>query len=48
MMQSDFSPESLMMSFGYNAADHAGAVKLPLFQNSTFAFKTAEACKAFF
>lgn len=47
-MDANFSPESLMMSFGYNAADNQGAVKIPLFQNSTFAFKTAEDGKAFF
>ena len=44
----DFSPESLMMSYGYNPSEHQGSVKCPLFQTSTFAFKTAEEGKAFF
>ena len=41
-------PESLMMSFGYKPHLSEGAVKCPLFQTSTFAFKTAEEGKAFF
>lgn len=47
-MEKEFLPESRMMSHGFHAADHQGAVKCPLFQNSTFAFKTAEDGKAFF
>jgi methionine-gamma-lyase len=41
-------PESLMMSYGYNPQLSEGAVKCPIFQTSTFAFKTAEEGKAFF
>ncbi len=41
-------PESLMMSFGYKPELSEGAVKPPIFQTSTFAFKTAEEGKAFF
>jgi len=41
-------PESLMMSYGYDAFLSEGAVKCPIFQTSTFAFKTAEEGKAFF
>ncbi len=43
-----FSPESLMMSYGYDTSEHRGSVKCPLFQTSTFAFKDAEAGKSFF
>lgn len=43
-----YSPESLMMSHGYRASDHQGSVKCPLFQTSTFAFKSASQGKAFF
>lgn len=41
-------PETLMMSYGYDPQLSEGAVKLPLFQTSTFIFKTAEDGKAFF
>lgn len=41
-------PESLMMSYGYNPEWSEGAVKCPIFQTSTFVFKTAEQGKAFF
>jgi len=41
-------PESLMMSYGYDARLSEGAVKCPIFQTSTFAFESAEAGKAFF
>ena len=41
-------PESLMMSYGYKPELSEGAVKPPIFQTSTFAFKTAEEGKAFF
>jgi methionine-gamma-lyase len=41
-------PESLMMSYGYDAKLSEGAVKCPIFQTSTFAFESAEAGKAFF
>ncbi|MGV6861739.1 MAG: cystathionine gamma-synthase family protein [Putridiphycobacter sp.] len=42
------NPESLMMSFGYKPELSEGAVKCPVFNTSTFAFKTAEEGKAFF
>ncbi len=42
------SPESLMMSYGYDPALSEGAIKCPIFQTSTFVFKSAEEGKAFF
>ncbi|HNP98133.1 MAG TPA: cystathionine gamma-synthase family protein, partial [Bacteroidia bacterium] len=47
-MERNFKPESLMMSFGYKPEWSEGAIKCPIFQTSTFVFKTAEAGKAFF
>ncbi|HET8648881.1 MAG TPA: PLP-dependent transferase, partial [Gemmatimonadales bacterium] len=41
-------PESLMMSYGYDPRLSEGALKLPIFQTSTFVFESAEAGKAFF
>ncbi|MCX6147603.1 MAG: cystathionine gamma-synthase family protein [Candidatus Kapabacteria bacterium] len=41
-------PESLMMSFGYKPELSEGAIKSPIFQTSTFVFKSAEEGKAFF
>jgi len=41
-------PETLMMSYGYKPELSEGAVKCPIFQTSTFAFKSAEEGKAFF
>lgn len=41
-------PESLMMSHGYKPALSEGALKCPIFQTSTFVFKSAEEGKAFF
>lgn len=41
-------PESLMMSYGYRPEWSEGALKCPIFQTSTFVFKTAEDGKAFF
>jgi methionine-gamma-lyase len=41
-------PESLMMGFGYKPELSEGAVKCPIFQTSTFVFKTAEEGKRFF
>lgn len=41
-------PESLMMSYGYRPEWSEGAVKPPIFQTSTFAFRNAEEGKAFF
>ncbi|MGK0364747.1 MAG: methionine-gamma-lyase [Saprospiraceae bacterium] len=48
MKSHNYSPESLMMSFGYKPELSEGAVKSPIFQTSTFVFKTAEEGKAFF
>jgi len=47
-MSNAIHPESLMMSYGYKPELSEGAVKPPIFQTSTFAFKTAEEGKAFF
>ncbi len=47
-MDHKFKPESLMMSYGYKPELSEGAIKCPIFQTSTFAFKTAEEGKAFF
>ena len=35
-------PQTQMMSFGYDPALSEGSIKPPLFQTSTFAFKSAE------
>ncbi|MGH7612515.1 MAG: aminotransferase class I/II-fold pyridoxal phosphate-dependent enzyme, partial [Gemmatimonadales bacterium] len=43
-----FHPESLMMTYGYKPELSEGALKVPIFQTSTFVFKTAEEGKAFF
>lgn len=44
----ELRPETLMMSYGYDPQLSEGAVKCPIFQTSTFVFKTAEEGKAFF
>ncbi|NUL81462.1 MAG: cystathionine gamma-synthase family protein [Armatimonadetes bacterium] len=41
-------PESLMMSYGYLPEWSECALKCPIFQTSTFVFRTAEEGKAFF
>lgn len=41
-------PESLMMSYGFKPELSEGAIKCPIFQTSTFVFKTAEEGKGFF
>jgi methionine-gamma-lyase len=41
-------PETLMMSYGYDPKLSEGAVKCPIFQTSTFAFRSAEDGKSFF
>ncbi|MCC5924426.1 MAG: aminotransferase class I/II-fold pyridoxal phosphate-dependent enzyme, partial [Crocinitomicaceae bacterium] len=41
-------PESLMMTHGYKPELSEGSIKCPIFQTSTFVFKTAEEGKAFF
>ena len=48
MSDHQFAPESQMMSFGYKPELSEGAIKCPIFQTSTFAFKKAEDGKAFF
>ncbi len=48
MSSHKFSPESLMMTHGYKPELSEGAIKCPIFQTSTFVFKTAEEGKAFF
>lgn len=48
MQDRNLKPESLMMSYGYDPFLSEGSVKCPIFQTSTFAFKTAEEGKAFF
>ena len=47
-MKKEFKPESLMMTYGYKPELSEGAVKCPIFQTSTFVFKTAEEGKSFF
>jgi len=47
-MKDLMSPESLMMTHGYQPEWSEGAVKTPLFLTSTFTFKTAEEGKAYF
>ncbi|GAB4381957.1 MAG: cystathionine gamma-synthase family protein [Salibacteraceae bacterium] len=48
MSEDKLHPESLMMSYGYKPELSEGAIKCPIFQTSTFVFKTAEEGKAFF
>lgn len=43
-----FSPETLMLGYGYKPELSEGAVKCPIFQTSTFVFNSAEEGKAFF
>lgn len=43
-----FRPESLMMSYGYDPQLSEGAIKCPIFQTSTFVFKSAQEGKRFF
>jgi methionine-gamma-lyase len=47
-MERKMKPESLMMSYGYKPELSEGAIKCPIFQTSTFVFKSAEEGKAFF
>lgn len=47
MSEHSFSPESLMMSFGYKPELSEGAIKCPIFQTSTFAFKKPKMVKHF-
>lgn len=48
MKSHKFSPESKMMSHGYKPSLSEGSIKCPVFNTSTFVFKTAEEGKAFF
>ncbi|TYP70351.1 cystathionine gamma-synthase family protein [Aquimarina intermedia] len=48
MKDHKFNPESLMMTYGYKPELSEGSIKCPIFQTSTFVFKTAEEGKAFF
>jgi len=47
-MNRKLSPESLMMSHGFDPSRSEGAIKSPIFQTSTFAFQSAEEGKSFF
>ena len=42
------NPESLMMGYGYDPKLSEGALKIPIFQTSSFVFESAEEGKAFF
>ena len=44
----ELSPESLMMGYGYRPEWSEGALKSPIFQTSTFTFKSASEGKRFF
>lgn len=48
MKNRQFSPETLMMSYGYRPEWSEGALKCPIFQTSTFVFNSAEEGKAHF
>jgi len=48
MKKNKMNPESLMMSHGYKPELSEGAIKTPIFQTSTFVFKSAEDGKNFF
>lgn len=48
MQENQIQPESLMMTLGYNPEWSEGSVKTPIFQTSTFVFKSAEDGKRFF
>lgn len=41
-------PQTMMMSYGYDPQLSEGAVKCPIFQTSTFVFRTAQEGKSFF
>lgn len=47
-LRSRMKPESLAMSYGYNPEFSEGSVKCPIYQTSTFVFRTAEDGKEFF
>lgn len=48
MKSHKFSPESKMMSHGYDPSLSEGSIKCPVFNTSTFVFNSAEEGKAFF
>jgi methionine-gamma-lyase len=48
MKKKKINPESLMMSHGYKPELSEGSIKTPIFQTSTFVFKSAEDGKNFF
>ena len=48
MSNQNFAPETQMMGYGYSPELNEGAVKCPIYQTSTFVFKTAEDGKSFF
>lgn len=48
MQEQNMHPASLMMSYGYRPDWSEGAIKCPIFQTSTFVFRTAEEGKAYF
>lgn len=48
MSNLNFAPETLMMGYGYKPELSEGSIKCPVFQTSTFVFKTAEDGKNFF
>ena len=48
MSKENYSPESFMMSHGYEPQWSEGAIKCPIYQTSTFVFQSAEEGKSFF
>ncbi|MFN4150316.1 MAG: cystathionine gamma-synthase family protein [Candidatus Sericytochromatia bacterium] len=48
MNNRNLKPENLMIYYGYKPELSEGAIKCPIFQTSTFVFKTAEEGKHFF
>lgn len=44
----ELHPQTLMMGFGYDPALSEGSVKVPIFQTSTFVFRSAQHGKDFF
>jgi methionine-gamma-lyase len=46
--KANFSPETLMMSYGYDPFLSEGAAKPPIFMTSTFVFKSAEEGEQYF
>ncbi|MDH5598813.1 MAG: aminotransferase class I/II-fold pyridoxal phosphate-dependent enzyme, partial [Cyclobacteriaceae bacterium] len=48
MKERKMHPESKMMSYGYDPTFSEGSLKCPIFQTSTFVFKSAEEGKRFF